>query len=957
MKLGAWRVALRIARRDALRAKGRSALVIAMIALPVLGVTGADVFYRSGELTPTEHVARVMGQADAEVRMAERGSLVLQAPDPDTGMTMPPAGRDAQGRIVERTPAQKRSQETEPAELARQLLPAGTVFVPEPAGSYGAARSAEGLLTTRATEKDLADPVWKGVVDLLDGRTPTADDQVAVTSAFLKRSRLKLGATTGMQGVDSRTFTITAVVEYPGELDATEIIARPGALLASLAQAAGTSRKVDGVTAPGTVDKWLVKLPGGATLDWNKVVELNSYGFAATSRAVLLDPPARADVPYYVEADRRGGGDRLSFFNRTSVVILGTVIGMALLEIVLLAGPAFAVGARRSRRQLGLLAAAGGERANVRAVVLGGGIVLGLTGAAVGIAVGLGLTAALQTAAEERAGSRFGHFNVQPLDLIGILAVGLVTGLLAAVVPAVQASRQEVVSALTSRDSVKPPSRRLAVLGLLMLGGGAAAALLGATSKSTNRSLTVIGGSALAELGMVVLTPFLVGLFGRLGRWLPLGPRLALRDSVRHRGRTAPAVAAVMAAVAGSVAVGIYIASFEEQYRRDYTAAGPSNAVMLGAGWAPDTNRQMLPQLRDAVERNIPDLGPRADVRRVNYKGDCSGNGACGYIAVIKPKATRCPAQDLADSAQPGEYVRVLESDQRCRDDERRGSRFGDLTAGDATLLRNLYGVTDPAAGQALAAGKAVVFDPGYLDKDGKVTLRLGEPVDPTPGASGAKRPAPTDVLVDAVLSPAVLPAHRQAVITPETATRLGLTTTPIGSVWLPGAAPSDGDEQKAAGALGRYTDYNQLNIERGYQSKAGLISIGLSAFAALVALGAAGIATGLAATDSQRDLTTLAAIGAEPRIRRTLSGFQCGVIAAMGTLLGVVCGVVPAIALRKLNSTGYPGMSTQELANQTLIAVPWTNILVTVVVLPLLAAGLAALLTRSRITLLRRSG
>ncbi|MFI6152261.1 ABC transporter permease [Kitasatospora sp. NPDC051170] len=958
MKLGAWRVALRIARRDALRSKGRSALVIAMIALPVLGVTGADVFYRSGELTPTEHVARVIGQADAELRVAGRGQLVLQAPDPDNGMTMPAAGRDTQGGNAERTPAQKRSQETEPADLVRQLLPAGTVFVPEPAGSYGAARSAEGLLTTRTSEKDLTDPVWTGVVSLLDGRAPAAPDQVAVTSAFLKRSGLKLGGTTGMQGLDSRTFTITAVVEYPGELGATEIIARPGALLTPLAQASsGTGRKADGVTAPGTVDKWLVKLPGGASLDWNKVLELNSYGFAATSRAVLLDPPARADVPFYVEADRRGGDDRPSFFNRTSVVILGTVVGMALLEIVLLAGPAFAVGARRSRRQLGLLAAAGGERANVRAVVLGGGIVLGLTGAAVGIAVALGLTAAFRTAAEERAGSRFGHFNVQPIDLVGILAVGLVTGLLAAVVPAVQASRQEVVSALTSRDSVKPPSRRLAVLGLLMLGGGAAAALLGATSKSANRSLTVIGGSALAELGMVVLTPFLVGLFGRLGRWLPLGPRLALRDSVRHRGRTAPAVAAVMAAVAGSVAVGIYIASFEEQYRLDYTAAGPSNAVMLGAAWTPDTNRQMLPQLREAVERNIPDLGPRADVQRVNYKGDCSGNGSCGYIMVVKPKDKRCPAQDLADSAQPGEYIRVLESDPRCREDERRGSRFGDLTAGDATLLHNLYGVTDPAAGQALAAGKAVVFDPGYLDKEGKVTLRLGEPVEPTAGLSGAKRPAPTDVLVDAVLAPAVVPAHRQAVITPETATRLGLTTSQAGSVWLPGAAPSDGAEQKAAGALGRYTDYNQLDIERGYRSKGDLISIGLSAFAALVALGAAGIATGLAAADSQRDLTTLAAIGAEPRIRRSLSGFQCGVIAAMGTALGVVCGVVPAVALRKLNSSGYPGMSTQELANQTLIAVPWTNILVTVLALPLLAAGLAALLTRSRITLLRRSG
>ena len=58
MKLSAWRVALRMARRDALRAKGRSALVIAMIAIPVVGVAGADVTYRSSELSVQQSATR-----------------------------------------------------------------------------------------------------------------------------------------------------------------------------------------------------------------------------------------------------------------------------------------------------------------------------------------------------------------------------------------------------------------------------------------------------------------------------------------------------------------------------------------------------------------------------------------------------------------------------------------------------------------------------------------------------------------------------------------------------------------------------------------------------------------------------------------------------------------------------------------------------------------------------------
>ena len=47
-----WRPALRIARRDARRARGRSALIVAMIALPVLGMTSIDVLPRTGAARP-----------------------------------------------------------------------------------------------------------------------------------------------------------------------------------------------------------------------------------------------------------------------------------------------------------------------------------------------------------------------------------------------------------------------------------------------------------------------------------------------------------------------------------------------------------------------------------------------------------------------------------------------------------------------------------------------------------------------------------------------------------------------------------------------------------------------------------------------------------------------------------------------------------------------------------------
>ncbi|MFI9270493.1 FtsX-like permease family protein [Kitasatospora sp. NPDC052896] len=929
MSLASWRVALRIARRDALRAKGRSALVLAMVALPVLGVAGADVVYRSSVLTPAERADRLMGRADALVQLQSPGSIVLQAPDPGDGtdQRQPTAGQQP-------TPEQRRSLATDPATLAGQLLPAGSVLTPvEGYNAMGLASSVDGLLRTETGEADLGNPVWRGKLDIVQGRAPTADHEVAVTRQFLDQSKLEIGGSTTLRGLDNRPFTITGVVEDPNQLKTVGLVARPGQLAA-----------LDEQNQSGP-NSWLVQLPTGATVDWAKVQEFNEYGFTVASRSVLLDPPPRSAVPYYSQDDSQGG----DYLNRTHVVIMATVAGMALLEIVLLAGPAFAVGARRSRRQLGLLAAGGGDRGQIRAVVLGGGVVLGLAGAVVGVVLAVVLVVVTRPWTEEYAGRRFGHLGLQPLDLIGIAGLGLVTGLLAAVVPAVQAARQDVVAALTGRGGVKPPSRKLAALGLLMLAGGAALALYGATGGLGSRSTVVLGGSMIAELGMVACTPMVVGLFGRLGRWLPLGPRLALRDSVRHRGRTAPAVAAVMAAVAGSVAVGIYSASSQQEQREEYTPSAPRGAVTLTAAYSPGHGPSLLPAERDAVAQSIADLGTRADIGMVRYHGDCRTDGSCGDVSVLAPVDRRCPLDGLAGPS-PTDRERYA-SDPRCG--RNYSGWFGALVSGGPEVLHNLFALHDDAVEKAAAQGKVVVFDPDLVE-NGKVVLRLSEPYPPNTSSSDGPPPH-HDVTVDAVAVKVDNPAA-QAYLTPQTVSVLGLTSTDQGSVWLPATTPSGSAEQRANAAVSKATgSIYSFRIERGFQPQSGLIMLGLTGFAALVALGAAGIATGLASADSQQDLTTLAAVGAAPGIRRTLSGFQCGVIAAMGAVLGTVCGIVPAVALRKVEGmgNGFPGSPPAHVV----IAVPWSDLAVTLLAVPLLAVLLAALLTRSRIALLRRTG
>src|SRR3954464_10203950 len=66
----------RMARRDALRNRGRSVLVVVMIALPVLALSGADVLARTMQLSTTEKMGGTMGRAGATAVIA--GGVVHQ---------------------------------------------------------------------------------------------------------------------------------------------------------------------------------------------------------------------------------------------------------------------------------------------------------------------------------------------------------------------------------------------------------------------------------------------------------------------------------------------------------------------------------------------------------------------------------------------------------------------------------------------------------------------------------------------------------------------------------------------------------------------------------------------------------------------------------------------------------------------------------------------------------------
>ncbi|PWS49713.1 hypothetical protein DKT74_00300, partial [Streptomyces sp. ZEA17I] len=436
-----WRAAFRIARRDALRAKGRSALVVAMIALPVLGVTAADLTYRSALPTAAEDLTADLGAADALFTDPGMGPVPLWQM-PDGIMWQTPEGAPETFYTDERKPVDVPATFPKGSRsLTEQSVPASVT-------------TRHGITDTQITELAVADPMLRGRVELTEGAYPRAADEMAATEAFLDASGLSVGDRITVRG-PQQEYTLTGAVELPARLKDEYLFAVPGAVIAPWQKTADGDRKVLPPQANGV--KWLVQGPPGAGVTWPDILAANEKGVVVRARQVALDPPPDSDVPMAAYARSWTGSDA----ELTAAVL--TVASMALLEIVLLAGPAFAVGARRSRRQLGLVGSCGGTRGQVRAVVLAGGAVLGGVGAVVGVGAGFGLTVLFRPMIEEFSGRRFGELTVHPWEILAIAVLGLVTGVLAALAPAIVAGRQSVLESLTGRRGARRGSRVLPV--------------------------------------------------------------------------------------------------------------------------------------------------------------------------------------------------------------------------------------------------------------------------------------------------------------------------------------------------------------------------------------------------------------------------------------------------------------------------------------------------------------
>ena len=114
---------------------------------------------------------------------------------------------------------------------------------------------------------------------------------------------------------------------------------------------------------------------------------------------------------------------------------------------------------------------------------------------------------------------------------------------------------------------------------------------------------------------------------------------------------------------------------------------------------------------------------------------------------------------------------------------------------------------------------------------------------------------------------------------------------------------------------------------------------------------------TALTLAEQQNDQATLAALGATRGTRRAMAAAQAFVLAAVGCVLGVAVGIVPGIAIaRPLTAQGWDPLTNTSSEGESILRVPWADLATVGVLVPVVAALLAAVAIRRAPQVTRRA-
>lgn len=296
-------------------------------------------------------------------------------------------------------------------------------------------------------------------------------------------------------------------------------------------------------------------------------------------------------------------------------MLLALAAAALLIGAYLIANTFTIVVAQRTR-ELALLRAAGATGRQVRRLLRGEALVVGVAGSAIGTVLGIGAAAALRgLMAGAGADLPSGPAVIRPGSLLLAFTIGVVVTLLAAAGPSRRAGRVSPLQALRAASAVTVTGRGRRVtggIGAVISGAALAAVLVGHAAVTVVALAAVAAVVALAALGPVIAGP-LTKLVGRPFAAAGVPGQLAGDFAARAPRRTAATVMALTLSVALVGFMTVLATSikesiadrYQEVIRADYVVES-SGMEMLG-GLSPEVHDRIaaLPEVEVAARMRV----------------------------------------------------------------------------------------------------------------------------------------------------------------------------------------------------------------------------------------------------------------------------------------------------------------------------------------------------------------
>ncbi|MGZ4200288.1 MAG: ABC transporter permease, partial [Thermoleophilia bacterium] len=440
----------------------------------------------------------------------------------------------------------------------------------------------------------------------ISGAAPARDGTVSINAKLATDKHLSVGDTIGLQTEQgTQPVVISGVFDF------------------------GNSTSIGGATLVATTvadaQRWFNLENQYSTIQVAAEPGVTPDTLARRLKAAL---PAYAEVKTSAQSvadNTKAISDAIGNVLRTILLAFG---GVAVIVGAFIIFNAFSITVAQRIREFAMLRSLGATRRQVLASVIGEAGTLGLIASLLGIAAGIGIAKGIN-ALFHAVGADIPTSGIAlaPRTIIVSLIVGIGVALVAALAPALRATRVPPVAAL-HEGATLPPSAvgRFApviAVAAVVVGAAALAAGMFVHGPTSSRLLEMALGAVLIFVAVAMVAKYVVRPLASVIGWpgeklAGSSGRLARENATRNPARTAATAAALMIGLAVVVFVAVFAQGFKTSFVSAIDQSVNAAIVVSGTGGGTFPNAAL-----DAVKA-VPNIGQAAGI----YTGMAQINGA-----------------------------------------------------------------------------------------------------------------------------------------------------------------------------------------------------------------------------------------------------------------------------------------------------------------------------------------